>query len=666
MGNEKSALSGLEIDEKAIEIADFWLHHSATLTSTTSSQQSLSVFISEPSLHSAANFGKPSPLEKTAKNLMIYRHPCILKYISSWKKGSSYYLSTEEAKPLSQCIGNQTTLQICIGLHSILRALIFIHDNALASHNNICSSSIYVTPEGSWKLGCFEFLCKFSDFNQAYLKKIKTFRYEKAIAPEENNDSLGSQINPVSIDKFAFGVFAEEILINKNTDDVPGLLEFKELAKQQLQNQDPELRPKLNDILKHSFFTHDFINIHAFLIELPLKNEFEKEQFFSNLLNQLKKFPEKIVAEQLGRLLLSRMVLLDTTAQIKLLPYVLKPKTEKDNDNNHDDNNNNSNDNDESGLFTISTFKSYLVPKLLQMFCVRDTCVRLILLSHLNSYIYAFQIDELKKNILPELLVGIKDHDDHLVSVTLRALSDLVPILGATAVIGGKRGKLFTDGRPNHDQTRREVCPIKKINDLKSIDVKKLSDDNVEESILELPERPSPDGGEDDVIQATVNFSEEEVTWSDWEVHDVIPNGETISLQSIKETQIKTDKVNNISSIVSHNKYDKINYKKNIISDINELDIKHSKPIQTSKEEVDFFMDMEPVIEKPRILHVDNVDIDNNDKIIKSVFDFKENSIDIEGEDYYDNGWGEDLNDWGNDNTDDNSVIDELNNQTAI
>lgn len=572
---------------------------------------------------------------------MLHRHPCILKYVSSWKKGSSYYLSTEEAKPLSQCIGNQTTLQICIGLHSILRALIFLHDNALASHNNICSSSIYVTPEGSWKLGCFEFLCRFSDFNQAYLKKIKTFRYEKAIAPEESNDSLVSQINPISIDIFAFGVLVEEVLRLKDTDDVPGLLEFKELARQQLQHQDPELRPKLSDIIKHAFFTHDFINIHAFLIELPLKNQLEKEEFFSSLLNQLKKFPEKIVAEQLGRLLLSRMVLLDSTAQSKLLPYVLKPKTEDNND--HDVDN-------ESGLFTISTFKSYLVPKLLQMFCVRDTCVRLILLAHLNSYIYAFQVDELKKKILPELLVGIKDHDDHLVSITLRALSDLVPILGATAVIGGKRGKLFTDGRPNHDQTRRDVCSMKRINELKSIDTK-ASDDAVEELVLELPERPSPDGGEDDVIQTAINSSEEEGTWSDWEVHDK-PTGEITSLKSIKDTHIKTEimgsKVNNIPPIVSLNKYDKINYKKNIIADINELDIKHSKPIQSAKEEIDFFTDMEPVIERPTMLHVDN---DNDgDKIIKSVFDFKVNPIDHEADDNYDNGWSEDLNDWGNDN----------------
>jgi hypothetical protein len=45
-------------------------------------------------------------------------------------------------------------------------------------------------------------------------------------------------------------------------------------------------------------------------------------------------------------------------------------------------------------------------------------------------------------------LVGIKDTNEQLVSATLRALADLIPVLGATAVIGGKRAKLFTDGRP--------------------------------------------------------------------------------------------------------------------------------------------------------------------------------------------------------------------------
>lgn len=147
---------------------------------------------------------------------MLHRHPCILKYISSWRKGSIYYLATEEAKPLVQVIGSQTTLQICIGLHSILRALIFLHEKALASHNNVASSSIYVTPEGSWKLGGLEYLCRFSDFNQAYLKKIKNYRYEQAIAPEEAAASSDTPTNPVAIDQYAFGVLTEEVLRLKN------------------------------------------------------------------------------------------------------------------------------------------------------------------------------------------------------------------------------------------------------------------------------------------------------------------------------------------------------------------------------------------------------------------------------------------------------------------
>lgn len=43
-------------------------------------------------------------------------------------------------------------------------------------------------------------------------------------------------------------------------------------------------------------------------------------------MNDLKAFPEDVVAEQLGRSLLSRIVLLDQTAQVKFLPYVLKPR----------------------------------------------------------------------------------------------------------------------------------------------------------------------------------------------------------------------------------------------------------------------------------------------------------------------------------------------------
>lgn len=318
------------------------------------------------------------------------------------------------------------------------------------------------------------------------------------------------------------------------------------------------------------------------------------------------------------------MVLLDSTAQSKLLPYVLKPKIEDDNS-------------EDVGLFSISTFKSYLVPKLLQIFRVRDTSIRLLLLAHLSAFIYAFQLDELKNQILPELLVGIKDHDDHLVSVTLQALAYLVPILGAATVIGGKRGKLFTDGRPNHSQTRQDVRISKRINDAN------IPIEHVNSNVLELPERPSPDGGEDRV-ESPLIYAVDESAWSDWDTHET-PNENIGSLELGIENDLIApvkDEIKEIDVAREDTKVDTIVYKKQIvISDITELDIKHSKSVQSTKEEVNFFMDMEPIIEKPKILHVEEV------VPVKSVFDVKVNNSHADDDD----GWDEDLNDWGGDNT---------------
>ncbi|XP_012234046.2 protein-associating with the carboxyl-terminal domain of ezrin [Linepithema humile] len=634
MGNEKSALRGLEIEDKAVEVTDYWMHYDASIHD--SNLQKLSIFISEPSLHFTATFGRPSPLERAAKNFMLHRHPCILKYISSWSKGSKFFLATEEARPLIQVIEKQNILQICIGLHSILRALIFLHETALASHNNICSSSIYVTAEGYWKLGGLECLCKFSDATPTYYQRIKSYRYEKGISPGEDIDDLVKSANLTAIDSYAFGVLAEDILKNlQDTDEAPNLLEFKEFCKKNLQNADACLRTRLSNILQHTFFTHEFIRIHAFLEELPLKTDIEREEFFTKLRQQLQMYPEAVVAEQLGRVLLSRIVLLDSTAQVKLLPFIFKPKDEK---------------NDlGSSLFTISTFKNILVPRLLQMFCIRDVSIRLLLLSHFNSFVHVFEAEELKNHILPELLVGIKDTNDDLVCATLRALANIVPILGAATVIGGNRGKLFTDGRPN-----KMLMQNKNLGDIeKSLTFTQKIPVfvNIEENNVHLSERPSPDGGEDKREKEFL-LGEEECTWSDWETQETVENNHTIEASSdIVQTELQNNikpeqndadlslQLSESSSDTMKTKYTK----KLVLSDITELDIKNSKVIKTPKEEFDFFTDMEPVIQKTQILHIPETHSP------KSIFDVE--TLNAALEEHDDNDWGEDLNDLSIDET---------------
>lgn len=110
------------------------------------------------------------------------------------------------------------------------------------------------------------------------------------------------------------------------SEDVPHLKEFKKTCRDHLQHQNPAKRPNLSEILKHNFFNHEFITIYKFLNFLPLKNEDEKWQFFSNILESLKCFDEETVAKQLSGLLLSRLTMLDQTARKDVIPYILKPK----------------------------------------------------------------------------------------------------------------------------------------------------------------------------------------------------------------------------------------------------------------------------------------------------------------------------------------------------
>lgn len=179
------------------------------------------------------------------------------------------------------------------------------------------------------------------------------------------------------------------------------------------------MRPLLSAILLHNYFTHDFVTIHGFLSELAIKTQPAKQEFFKTLNEKLKQFDEATVG-QLSELLLSRLVLLEPSAQFYLIPFLLKPQNLEDDEETSV----------EDGLFSVPGFIKFVVPKLKQVFRVLDVQIRLILLEHFHLYLNAFSKTELIEEILPQLLLGIKDTNDLLASRTLLCLADLIPILG--------------------------------------------------------------------------------------------------------------------------------------------------------------------------------------------------------------------------------------------
>lgn len=264
-----------------------------------------------------------------------------------------------------------------------------------------------------------------------------------------------------------------------------------------------------------------------------------------------------------------------------------------------------------------------------------------------------------------QLLLGIKDTSDVLVSMTLYCLADLVPILGASAVIGGKRSKLFADGRPLAHPTPKTQPTIHKpketrhlpkiaenstddLAELKSVPGEILlkknmipryqqvfgSGESLEmENVLFLHERPSPDGGEDldsEVVLSKVgdNLDSEE-HWSDWENEDNINlTNEDFPSEIQDDTLIDdlTVKIEAEKLVLSEKKLDSMTIsggradshylqkasleaKAKKLADISELDIKNQKFKSKSsasgkKDEFDFFLDMEPVIEKQNVFEI--------------------------------------------------------------
>lgn len=57
-----------------------------------------------------------------------------------------------------------------------------------------------------------------------------------------------------------------------------------------------------------------------------------------------------------------------------------------------------------TALFSEETFKLHVVPKLLQMFCVRDAQIRIILLTHFNLFCKMFTNEQLQHQVLPEVI----------------------------------------------------------------------------------------------------------------------------------------------------------------------------------------------------------------------------------------------------------------------
>ena len=399
---------------------------------------------------------------------------------------------------------------------------------------------------------------------------------------------------------------------------IPYIQEFLDYCKIHLKHANLSMRPSLSAIQLHEYFNHDFIKIHGFLSELALKSQNSKQDFFKNLNDRLRQFDENIVGSQLSELLLSRLVLLEPSAAIYLMPFLLKPQNDSDDDDISD------------GLFSMNCFTKYVIPKLMQVFCVLDVQIRLILLEYFPLYVNVFTRDELIEQILPQLLLGIKDTNDLLVTKTLLCLADLIPILGATAVIGSNRRKLFADGRPQQTETwnsdqPRSITPVisystdillsnSPTNNNDSSDVLINSEVTKSKTILKNGSVPTK------IVNLTDDeLNDNELMDDEWgwdQEPQTEENGDETYQHSIEMNEnpiieedliVIEDKATLERTLASREQARKM-----VADNIDELDIKNKKLTKLEEKQADFFSDFDMA---PKIQKTANVVLLEEDKV---------------------------------------------------
>lgn len=227
-----------------------------------------------------------------------------------------------------------------------------------------------------------------------------------------------------------------------------------------------------------------------------------------------------------------------------------------------------------------------------------------------------------------QLLLGVKDTNDVLVAKTLLCLADLVPILGSAVVIGGNRSKIFADGRPQGvpDQTLpwsgvRSITPVIGSGEfLSGSPLPPGTGEAVENSAASfasivggaigttgfdfMPQRLSPEGGH---TNSDIELEVDE--WSDWE-NDVNEHTASHAINQLQESPERSEEDSTATTVAaaSANVPSKPDRQRSVppAESIENLDIK-TQPVRKAEssggdEEIDFFKDMEPVIQRANVL----------------------------------------------------------------
>lgn len=262
------------------------------------------VFYFDPSKANAASLQSKQNLAKTnVMRLKTLRHPDVLKYVSSVEASDgTVYVATEPATPLATVLANspgkldRETVQW--GLFTVSRALGFMHTSGLI-HGRVNSATVFVTPNGDWKLGGLE--CVTQHAAAASLSQhAATLQRDAYQSPEfaRGNWSAVTANAASAVDSWALGCLMYEAHAGSLTspDQLQNLSSLPKplvSAYQKLLASNASARAPAGQLPNHPYFHNSkYVELNMFVENLALKGQLEREAFLGKLPSIMDRLPD--------------------------------------------------------------------------------------------------------------------------------------------------------------------------------------------------------------------------------------------------------------------------------------------------------------------------------------------------------------------------------------
>jgi SCY1-like protein 1 len=382
--------------------------------------------------------GNVNPDGTPAQTSTLEANPASLSALERTTTTGDLIIVTEPVIPLNDYLQNlqestyltdtQRQDAIAWGVHNLIQALTFLHNNAKVAHGNICPHAIFVTPGGDFKLSALHLLTPIGIADGAtgptphfrhFERDVTSNEYRSPERIEGRWDAIST--SPVHVmDSYSMGVLLPQLYSHPGAGTKGRIPQKLEKAAMRLRS--PNLtRPRIAPLSKCPIFDTPHIHAQTFLDSIATESTESKISFWKSLPDLISRglLSKNVARYKILPLLQSTITTLTSSDQgltqeihkrecLALLPTLFSTA---------------------SANFSKEEYQEQMTPVIGLLFKVNDRAVRGALLSRMTLFSTMLDESSVNRVVFEPMCSGFTDSSPALRELTLKSAVVLVSFL---------------------------------------------------------------------------------------------------------------------------------------------------------------------------------------------------------------------------------------------